>query len=174
MTNKWIYAALAALTIAPAAWADNLNVNAGILPISPLAPYAHVFTHEVSSFNDTVDFVLSTGTLDSSANALNVSLQNLTVLNIHDLSYTVWGGTAGNDVTAYGTFAGNNISYSLSGLMPGNYHLNISGVADGSSGGAYGLAMAASVPEPETLAMLLAGLGLLGIVQRRRSSRQVD
>jgi len=169
-----IYAALAVLAITPAVWANNLSVNAGILPIAPLAPYAHVFTHEASSFNDTVDFVLNTSTLHSSVNALNVSLLNLTVLNIHDLSYTVWGGTAGNDLTSYGTFAGNNISYSLPGLMPGNYHLNIAGVADGSSGGVYGMALAASVPEPETLAMLLMGMGLLGIVQRRRNSAQAE
>ncbi|MYM38396.1 FxDxF family PEP-CTERM protein [Duganella qianjiadongensis] len=172
MTTKWIYAALTVLAIMPAAHANNLNVNAGILPITPLAPYAHVFNHDASSFTDTVDFYLSTSTLDSSVNALNVSLQNLSVLNIHDLSYTVWGGSAGNDVTAYGTYAGTNTSYSLTGLMPGNYHLNISGVADGSGGGAYGLAMAASVPEPESVGMLLVGLGLLGIVQRRRSARK--
>jgi hypothetical protein len=46
---------------------------------------------------------------------------------------------------------------------------------DGSLGGIYSGSISASavspIPEPESFAMLLAGLGLMGAVVRRRSSR---
>ncbi|MCL1861683.1 MAG: FxDxF family PEP-CTERM protein [Proteobacteria bacterium] len=50
------------------------------------------------------------------------------------------------------------------------YQLVISGIANGSQGGVYVLNMsaAAAVPEPAEYAMLLAGLGLVGMVARRR------
>ncbi|MDC8770498.1 PEP-CTERM sorting domain-containing protein [Paucibacter sp. hw8] len=45
-----------------------------------------------------------------------------------------------------------------------NYELNALAVRSGD--------VAAAVPEPETYAMLLAGLGLMGLVARRRSKQQ--
>jgi PEP-CTERM motif len=55
-------------------------------------------------------------------------------------------------------------------LNSAEYYLNITGVTSGTLGGAYSGAISISpVPEPETYAMLLAGLGLMGAVVRRRS-----
>ena len=59
---------------------------------------------------------------------------------------------------------------SLSGL----HYLNVTGVTGGSEGGIYAGAIAAAVPEPETYAMLLAGLGLMGAVVRRRGTRKTS
>lgn len=69
-------------------------------------------------------------------------------------------------------------------LLPGTYYAAVSGYrlgwndfdGGGNSGWTYNLVMsnpqtmaaAAAVPEPESVAMLLAGLGLLGLVSRRR------
>jgi len=170
MKSMWTTVALAALALSPTAWANDISINAGTVPLAPLAPYAHIFTHDASSFTDTVDFVLSTSVLSTSANALNVSLQNLNVFNIQDLSYTLWGGVSGSNVEFHGTFPGNNSSPSISSLMPGAYHLTITGIADGVGGGAYGLAMTSAVPEPGTITMLLLGLGLLGGVSRFKKS----
>ena len=41
----------------------------------------------------------------------------------------------------------------------------------GASGGPGTWTMAAAIPEPESYAMLLAGLGLIGVISRRRSAR---
>jgi len=47
----------------------------------------------------------------------------------------------------------------------------ISGIP-GSVDGSFGIRQVATVPEPETYAMMLAGIGLLGAVARRRKSKQ--
>lgn len=61
-------------------------------------------------------------------------------------------------------------------LTPGtNYALRVTGTFvpwSGASNGAYHVAVTA-VPEPETFAMLLAGLGLVGFIARRRSRIQM-
>jgi hypothetical protein len=66
-------------------------------------------------------------------------------------------------------------------LTPGTYYAAVSGFrrhwidfdGGGSSGWTYnlmlsGVPMLPAVPEPESMAMLLAGLGLLGLISRRR------
>ena len=69
----------------------------------------------------------------------------------------------------------NEVHFSYSPTAAGNYFLLISGVTTGSSGGAYSgsiLVSAAPIPEPESYAMFLVGLGVMGaIVLRRKKSR---
>lgn len=62
-----------------------------------------------------------------------------------------------------------------SGLHPlaaGNYFVEVNGYVASVAGGSYSgnLAVAAAVPEPETYAMLLTGLGMLGFMARRRKA----
>ena len=67
-------------------------------------------------------------------------------------------------------------THTVSGLVAGrDYHLDVYGWGDpmGSATGSYELTLTAQgnlapVPEPETYAMMLAGLGLLGLTARRR------
>ncbi|SEP35797.1 FxDxF family PEP-CTERM protein [Nitrosovibrio sp. Nv6] len=58
-------------------------------------------------------------------------------------------------------------------IVSGMHYLNVTGVTGGTEGGIYAGAIAA-VPEPETYAMLLAGLGLMGAVVRRRGMRKTS
>src|SRR5690242_9840773 len=72
-----------------------------------------------------------------------------------------------------------HISFSVSEPLSASqlYYVNVTGVTSGSLGGAYSGAIqlaAAPVPEPETYAMLLAGLGLMVAVVRRRSTRKTS
>lgn len=170
MKTKFAMAGLACLLIGGSAWANDISIDAGVLPISPAAPYGHVFVHDASAFTDTIDFVVSTGSLGTSANPLNVKFEGLDVFNIIGLTYTVWGGTSGASTDWYGNFPGNNTSQDISVVGPGAYHLIVTGIANGSSGGAYGVALVSGVPEPETMALMLAGLGLVGVAVRRKKA----
>ena len=67
-----------------------------------------------------------------------------------------------------------NLSLSWDGSLSGGHYLTIGGVTSGSLGGLYSGSVAAAVPEPETYAMLLAGLGLMAGVVRRRSMRKTS
>lgn len=69
-------------------------------------------------------------------------------------------------------FDQNNLSLAWDGPLSGGHYLTVGGVTSGSLGGAYSGSIAAAVPEPETYAMLLAGLGLMGAVVRRRGMRK--
>lgn len=60
-------------------------------------------------------------------------------------------------------------SYSISGSLDQSVLLDSGGSRLNATSGGISLTVSAPVPEPETYAMLLAGLGLLGIVARRRA-----
>lgn len=152
---------------AGAALANDIHVNASGLPLSSAAPYGHVFMHDVGAFTDTIDFVVPVDGLHTSANPLNVQVAGSDVFNISNLRYDLWGGTSGSSSTWYGTFNGNTTSYTI-GTMAGAFHILVTGNADGTSGGVYGIGLISAVREPETYGMVLLGLGLLGFAARRQ------
>lgn len=57
-------------------------------------------------------------------------------------------------------------------MSAGSYYYEVKGMATGSQGGLYMLSTAVvPVPEPESYALLLAGLGVVGTLYRRRKGR---
>ncbi|MFL6672776.1 MAG: FxDxF family PEP-CTERM protein [Massilia sp.] len=82
-------------------------------------------------------------------------------------------GTAIAGINNTGTGAHPTDAWSLSayGLGSGAYAIRIDGQVVGNGGGAFGGDLAiAAVPEPETYGMLLAGLGVMGLLARRRKA----
>lgn len=58
-------------------------------------------------------------------------------------------------------------------LVAGDYYIQVSGNMVSNTGASFGGAvMLAPVPEPETYGMMLGGLGLLGLLARRRKAKQ--
>ena len=69
-----------------------------------------------------------------------------------------------------------HISLAWDQPINGGAYLSVNGVTSGSLGGIYSgsISSVSPIPEPESFAMLLAGLGLMGAVVRRRSSRNTS
>lgn len=131
---------------------DNLPIT-----ISNIVP-AGVF-QDVYSFS-----IVDPGTLSGNAVAVNFGGYNILGLTVtlQDSSFAL----IGSDATPADGFT-------FSGLAAGNYALNVLGFATGTGGGFYAggfVTETAPIPEPETYAMLLAGLGMIGFMIRRRRS----
>ncbi|KDB53469.1 hypothetical protein X805_09240 [Sphaerotilus natans subsp. natans DSM 6575] len=76
-------------------------------------------------------------------------------------------GTVLNEVTDWGSTPV-TASYNFNGVAGTSYHLYFSGFGSGVT--LDNVAISAPVPEPETYAMMLAGLGALGFMSRRRKA----
>lgn len=122
-----------------------------------------------------------TGTTSSNFDAIVSSISRTadTGLDISGLSlYRVGGGT-GTGGTGMDTLisSGTQVnkgamdvwSVSSSNLSAGDYYLLVSGNMVSNTAASFGGAvMLAPVPEPETYGMMIAGLGVLGFLARRR------
>jgi hypothetical protein len=147
--------------------------QAEVRNVGSLGSTTQTFVHNTAgSFEDTINFsIAGASTLSGSANNLVLSFGSLKILNITGLMVNVWNNIHPGGTANYGSFSGNNSTYTFNLPSAGNYHVDISGVVNGSAGGVYAIALsAAPVPEPETFAMLLVGLGLVGTIARRRKT----
>lgn len=85
-----------------------------------------------------------------------------------DADGIAWNGN--ESLLATSVAAGGKASLSYGATGAGHYLLSVVGAGVGAQGGAYSgsISVAAPVPEPETYAMMLAGLGALGFLASRR------
>lgn len=136
------------------------------------------------SFNDTFSFNLPANG-GSGYSVINFPLEIPNVGTFHTVLSTMSlisdpDGIANNgdekllgSAVLGGTNTADHLSLTWGPTAGGHMELNITGITNGTLGGLYsGSISAAPVPEPETYAMLLAGLGLMGAVVRRRSMRK--
>jgi hypothetical protein len=131
-----------------------------------------------ATFSDKFNFnVTGTGTGGTGMNSLEAIISSIspsasTGLAITGLSLYNSTGTLVSSGTSLSTGAVDVWTINGSNLMAGNYYLQVSGNLVGTTSAAFGgaLAMAAPVPEPETYGMMLAGLGVLGVLARRRKA----
>ena len=145
--------------------AQAATFNAGLI-----GEASAVFNPARGDFLDTINFsIAAPSDLTAAATSLKLSFASFTFLDIANLTVNLWNNSHPNGSVNYGSFAGNGTGYTFNLPAAGNYHIDITGVATGIHGGTYGVALsAAPVPEPETYAMLLAGLGVMGAIARRR------
>lgn len=142
--------------------AHAATINLGSLPAG-YSTFSNILTP--GTFADTINFSLSrTSDTDYGAGPLNFSIGKVEYLNISNLALSLLDSS--NNVL------GSGLSFSVASLAAGNYHLQVTGNADGVTGGLYaGGVNVTPVPEADTFAMMLAGLSLMGFVARRRRAR---
>jgi hypothetical protein len=166
---------------ASAADYDLGTITAGGAPTT----FSSVVSAGTTGFSDIFSFTVSEPNLGTGATVVDIPLSFGgftfdTALSTMTLMSAGVDGTIGNGddqllqsvVLPSSGNSENLLSLSYDGSLSGLHYLNVTGVTTGTQGGIYSGAIAAAVPEPETYAMLLAGLGLMAGVVRRRSMRK--
>ncbi|RTL32878.1 MAG: PEP-CTERM sorting domain-containing protein [Burkholderiales bacterium] len=179
MSTKFAAAALLALCASSAmaiTYPDSVTVPLVPVPddVDPTISFATVPTRElnaVQDFNDYYTFHIS-------------SLSDVSLSFISDPHYSTKGVLlkeavfdllkvgGPNDFMGTGVATGTNqATFAFEKLLPGDYKVTLLGHSIGKSGGNYygNLSVTAAVPEPEVLALVLAGVGVVGVMARRKA-----
>ncbi|MDO9599628.1 MAG: FxDxF family PEP-CTERM protein [Azoarcus sp.] len=165
-----------ALSLGFVANASALDSTFNVGTISAPTYFSDVIQKGIGAFNDTWNFTIATPTYSGgSVSNLAITIPDLgNLFNIADLSVQLFTSTnllISNLDSNEGSTS--QIKVGSGTFLPGSYYFNISGNANGLSGGQYVFAVTTlPVPEPETYAMLLAGLGLVTVMARRRLNKQ--
>lgn len=161
-----LLAAAGASQAAVQAWGPHAELETAFqMPVAGVIDDVYTFSLAEDTIND----------LTASA----VSLKNRDFLNIIggkvDLYFGTFGDAAADEWKGgfdFSTNTGAN-QYLIEGLLAGNYYYTVTGEAVGSYGGMYQFSsslVTAPVPEPETYAMLAAGLGAIVVARRAKKA----
>jgi PEP-CTERM motif len=165
------------------AFADSItNLTVGSLPTS--LNYGNSFASAATgtTFFDAYYFTIPNGSANSVTSSINLD----SILGLSNLRARLYAGNVNdttNSVTSILENWGTTVNFSPTvgittvvlnpiSLLAGSYTLQIKGTVAGLSGGSYAgvLNIANPVPEAQSYAMLLAGLGFMGFVSRRRKA----
>jgi hypothetical protein len=129
--------------------------------------------HMSDTFADHFTFSV-TGSVPSNFDAIvsSISRTAATGLDITGLTLFTGSGTQVATGSALHTGAIDVWTLTSNNLAVGSYYVQVSGnMVSATSGSFGGTVMLAPVPEPATYGMMLAGLGLVGFMARRRNSK---
>lgn len=162
-------AAVIGLTLSHVAHADIVDLG-----LVDTAPEVATFKHDAGLFADVVNFtVAQTGTFNVTVSdfdfAPTFANGNTPFFNTTNLIGQLFKANAAPGSTPLATL--DTLDKTLSFVLPsaGNYQFKLSGQADGTAGGLYGVGITVSaVPEPSMALLMLAGVGAIGFNATRR------
>lgn len=163
---------VAAAVLAVAASAGAVAADGDLGNLSPSASFSR--TVAAGSFLDKWSFNLGTPSIvAASATNVEISFGSFSFGGISNFAATLNGvplllqsfGSSANGVTVTTQVLAGSTT-----LPAGTFSLMVSGTAAAGGASYGGNIVATPVPEPETLAMMLAGLGALGFLARRRQN----
>jgi hypothetical protein len=151
------------------------------LGTNPTASTSYTVSHAAGSFNDVFKFNL-TNLSDTIASSVALTLAPFyqTTFTSFGLFADTFGTGAGGSLLATGVLspAQDGGTLTANNVASGNYYFELAGTSSGIVGGVYVFSANTSaspnvppIPEPETYALMLAGLGVLGAVAKRRSAK---
>ena len=157
-----------ALAVAASAPAMAATFNLGTINSPSLTYFENTFSRN-QSFTDTYNFTLGNSAV-AFGGVLELDLNPFRGINLTSVS--LQGASLSSTITDTSP-----LLFSFGDLLAGSYSLVVSGQVSGFIGqtsysgllGTLRTNVAAPVPEPETYAMFLAGLGLLGFATRRKA-----
>jgi hypothetical protein len=170
--------------VSASAFADTItNLTVGPLPTSLTYSNSFASASTGTTFYDDFIFTIPDGSVNSVTTSINLD----SILGLTDLRARLYTGSThqtgpvvpgtlienwGTTVNYSPTVSATTVVLNPVSLLAGTYTLQIKGTVAGLSGGSYAgvLNIANPVPEPETYAMMLAGLGLMGFMSRRRKT----
>ena len=169
--------ALCVATLAVASFGAHANMTVNIGTVVPGTSFSQVIQQQVGGFIDKWNFTITQPTF-SAGSVSNLAITVAPLGNLYNITglsaqlYTSTNILVENLDTNPASTADLKVGSGL--FTPGNYYFSLSGVGNGKFGGQYVFAVTTlPVPEPESYAMLLAGLGVMGaIAVRRKKSKQ--
>lgn len=168
MIKRILGAALVAAAFAPSAWAAthtvDITADYGLLDDLGVDGYTSDTFKYLSgqSFDDVFTFTVG-GTASIVLDLASVT--NLPYKGLVFDSITLTRGSSATLLPIGGSFP----SYLLGELSEGKFTLTLTGHAVGTGGGSYHLDLyTGAVPEPTSVALLLAGAGVAGVAAIRR------
>lgn len=156
-----------------AAAAPSVNeFDLGAIEIDGGALFGNKWTTSAGAFIDKFSFSIPTwsdagGSVTSSKVTVRGKTQDV---DITDFYLTSAAGRIGGDQISGGALEW--WTFETMGMAPGAYVLHVVGNVVGNAGGSYAgqFGTLSVVPEASTLAMMLAGMGIVGAVARRRKA----
>ena len=142
------------------------------------ANFGHTFLAADAGKSFTDRFTFTVGSLDLTTGSL--TSKPLGTQDLYISSFNVYSATGALVVTGINNTPNSNATGKMdlwalpvsTILGSGNYYLQVTGQVLGKNSSYASEMTLAPVPEPETYAMLLGGLGLIGAVARRRAAKK--